>query len=41
VLDVVKRKAKGEEIEPGAPEPDAEQESDLMAVLEASLKARK
>ena len=41
VLDVVKRKSKGEEIEPGAPEPDAEQESDLMTVLEASLKARK
>jgi DNA end-binding protein Ku len=41
VLDVVKRKASGEEIAPEPPEPDSEQESDLMAVLEASLKARK
>jgi DNA end-binding protein Ku len=41
VLELVKRKAKGEEIEPPEPEPEPETD-DLMAALEASLKgARK
>jgi DNA end-binding protein Ku len=36
VLDVIERKAKGEEIAP-ADEPEADDQDDLMAVLEASL----
>jgi DNA end-binding protein Ku len=40
VLDLIKRKAKGEEIE--IPEPEEPEESgDLMAALEASLKGKK
>jgi DNA end-binding protein Ku len=40
VLDLVKRKAKGEEIEVEAA-PPAEPSEDLMAALEASLKGSK
>ncbi len=40
VLQVVKAKEKGEEIKP-PPEPEREESDDLMAALEASLKASK
>jgi DNA end-binding protein Ku len=40
VLAVVKQKEKGEEIKP-PPEPEREESDDLMAALEASLKASK
>lgn len=40
VLDVVKAKEKGKEIKP-APAPEREESDDLMAALEASLKASK
>jgi DNA end-binding protein Ku len=40
VLDVIRRKAKGEEIEPPAPD-GIDEDADLAAVLEASLKSAK
>jgi len=39
VLDLIKRKAKGEDLTPDEPEPE-EETSDLAAALEASLGSR-